>query len=175
MSSTISHILLRKNVVKEDWKLGLEPKEKNNGRKMLVNEVFCETERPIVDPEWRPEPQDGHTPVFETGYGGLEIATFTEKAAQDRHKHLASLETYTVLEGRMTIRIADADKVTLEAGDELVVLPGVVHEVLESKEPFLTRVHAINCYGPQDKYVEKNGVWCQAFTLRKQQKGKPQV
>jgi mannose-6-phosphate isomerase-like protein (cupin superfamily) len=170
MSSTISHIILRKNVVKADWKLVLEPKKENHGRKVLVNEVFPKSERPIVDPEWQPEPQCGHSPVLETGYGGTEIGSFTEHAAQDRHKHLVSLEIYTVLKGKMTIRIADTTNVTLETGDEIVVLPGVVHEVLESSEPFLTRVHAINCHGPRDKYVEENGVWCQAFTLRNQQK-----
>ena len=66
----------------------------------------------------------------------------------------------------MTIRIEDKDNVVLEAGDEIIMLPGVIHKVLESRTPFLTRVHAINCYGLSDKYTEENGVWCQALTFK---------
>ena len=40
------------------------------------------------------------------------------------------------------------------AGDEVIVLPGTVHQVLESGVAFLTRVHAISCHGPRDKYVK---------------------
>ena len=61
-------------------------------------------------------PQDGHTPVVETDYGGIEIATFTEKANQERHKHLISIEMYTVIEGSMTIRIEDNSDVVLQSG-----------------------------------------------------------
>lgn len=172
MKTTIGHVILRKDIVKSDWKISIVPKENNNGRKVLVNEIFPKAERPIDDPELKPEPPPpaGHTPVFETGYGGVEIASFTEKAGQDRHKHFASMEIYTVLEGEMTIRIGDEPKpIVLQAGDEIVVLPGVVHEVLDNGTSFLTRVHAINCYGPRDKYVEEDGVWCQSLTLKNQQ------
>jgi quercetin dioxygenase-like cupin family protein len=169
MKSTISHVILRKHIVETDWRIWVLPKEKNNGRKVLVNEILREAERPIDDPEWKPEPPPppaGHTPVLETGYGGVEVATFTEKAGQDRHKHLASMEIYTILEGTMTIRIEDKQDVILQAGDEVVILPGVVREVLDKGTSFLTRLHAINCHGLRDKYVEEKSVWCQAMTLK---------
>ncbi len=171
MKNSVSHVILRKDTVKSDWRIAVEPKEKNNGRKVFVNEIFPKAERPIEDPEWKyePPPPNGHTPVLETGYGGVEIATFTEKAGQDRHKHLVSMEIYTVLEGTMTIRIEDRHDVVLQAGDEIVVLPSTVHEVLGKSTSFLTRVHAIDCHGPRDKYVEENGVWCQALTLKNQE------
>lgn len=171
MKTIVGHVILRKDIVKSDWKIAVVPKENNNGRKVLVNEIFPNAERPINDPEWKPEPPppEGHTPVLETGYGGVEIATFTEKASQDRHKHFACMEIYTVLEGTITIRIGDKQDIVLQTGDEIVVLPGVVHEVLDKGTSFLTRVHAINCYGPRDKYVEENGVLCQALTLKNQQ------
>lgn len=171
MKTTVTHVILRKEAVKNDWRVAVPQKEKNNGRKVLVNEIFPKAERPIDDPEWKPEPPppDGHTPVLETGYGGVEIATFTEQAGQDRHKHLASMEIYTVLEGRMTIKIGEKDRVVLQAGDEIVVLPGTIHEVIEDGNSFLTRVHAINCHGPRDKYVEVGGAWCQAMTIKNQQ------
>jgi quercetin dioxygenase-like cupin family protein len=166
MNTTISHVILRKDVVKQDWKIKV--KEKNNGRKVLVNEIFPKTQKHIENPEWGFAPQEDRTPVLETGYGGVEIATFTEQASQDRHKHLVSMDIYTVLEGTMTIRIGDKDDVVLQSGDEIIVLPGVIHEVLDAKTSFLTRVHATNCYGPRDKYTEENGAWCQAFTLKNQ-------
>jgi len=147
----------------------VEPKIKNNGRKIFVNEIFTKAERPIDDPEWMFAPQDGHTPVVETDYGGIEIATFTEKANQERHKHLISMEIYTVIEGSMTIRIEDNSDVVLQSGDEIVILPGAIHEVINKGIPFLTRVHVINCHGPRDKYIEENGVWCQVLTLKNQQ------
>ena len=53
-------------------------------------------------------------------------------------------------------------------GDEIVILPGAIHEVINKGIPFLTRVHVINCHG-QDKYIEENGVWCQVLTLKNQQ------
>jgi mannose-6-phosphate isomerase-like protein (cupin superfamily) len=160
MSTTIRHVILRKDVVKRDWK---------NGRKVLVNEIYPKTEKPIENAEWEFGPQGGHTPVLETGYGGVEVGTFTEKTSQDRHRHLACTEIYTVIEGTMTITIGDED-IVLQSGDEIIVLPGVIHKVLDNKKSFLTRVHAINCHGTRDKYIEKNGVWCQELTLQNQQK-----
>ena len=106
MSSTISHVILRKRAVQSDWKLTL-PESENNGRKHVVKELWPKRERPIVDPEWVPEPSSGFTPVLVTGDGGTEIATFTEGAGQDRHKHLVSMETYTVLAGTLKIFIDD--------------------------------------------------------------------
>ena len=44
-------------------------------------------------------------------------------------------------------------------GDELIILPGTVHEVLRQRKPFLARLHAINCHGKQDKYVRGRNRW----------------
>lgn len=181
-SSRIGHIVLRKRVVQGDWKLA---DTKNNGRKYLVKALWEAKERPIVDPEWAFEPRGGHTPVLETGKGGTEIASFTEEASQDRHRHHACTEIYTVLKGKLKIFIEDQGPIELTAGDEIVILPGTVHEVLqelplrararnpEEKEPdLLVRVHALQCYGEEDKFVqlEKGGEWLCWEGLPDQQK-----
>jgi mannose-6-phosphate isomerase-like protein (cupin superfamily) len=101
--------------------------------------------------------------VLPTGPGGFEIASFTEFSAQDRHKHDRAVEIYTVLEGRMKMYIDDAGPHVFGSGDEVVILPGTVHEIVQKKrrarnpgEPFemLVRVHVIGCYGAEDKYVQ---------------------
>lgn len=163
----ISHIILRKKVVWQDLKT-MELKGKTNGRRVLVNEIRTETEKPIESPEWECPALGHRIPVLETGYGGIEIGTFTEKAQQDCHKHLICTEIYTVIEGSMTIKMGKKDEVVLTSGDEIIVLPGTVHEVVPKGTTFLTRVHAINCYGTRDKYIEQNGVWCQELTLENQ-------
>jgi len=155
------YLLLRKERAKADWKLRARPGARNNGRKVLVNEIYEATEEHAREAEWRAGPEDGRTPVVETGAGGLEVSTFTHEAAQDCHKHLVATEVYTVLEGTMRMRLGEAgDEVVLAAGDEVVVLPGTPHEVLTAEaEPFLARVHAVNCHGDADKYVERGGEW----------------
>jgi quercetin dioxygenase-like cupin family protein len=162
----ISHIVLKKDNVKADWRLHIQPKEKNNGRKVLVNEIYPSKESHIQVPVWKPGAETDKTPVLETGFGGVEVATFTHEAGQDCHKHFIGMEIYTVLEGTMRMEV-DQTLVTLEAGDEIIVLPNTVHEVLPDGTPFLTRVHSINCYGDRDKYVDRNGEWCQVFTLKR--------
>jgi quercetin dioxygenase-like cupin family protein len=160
----ITHLILRKCQAETDWRMHVTPKGKNNGRKVLVNELYPAREYPAQEPEWEPGPQDGKTPVVETGYGGVEIATFTHEAGQDCHKHLIGTEIYTVLEGEMTIRVADTE-ITLGQGDEVVVFPNTVHEIIDRRTTFLTRVHSINCQGERDKYVLRDGKWCQDLTL----------
>lgn len=164
-----THIILRRDVAEEDWKVHVKPRAKNNGRKVLVTGIYPKTEIPIAAPEWHPGPEDAHTPVYETGVAGLEVATFNQKAGQDAHKHLVSTEIYTVLDGEVTIKVDDRE-LALAEGDELIVLPGTVHEVLESDKDFLVRVHAVNCYGDMDKYVQRDGAWCQVLTLKQQEK-----
>ncbi len=155
------YLVLRKEKVEADWKLKPRPGARNNGRKVLVNSLYEKTEEHARESEWEAGPEDGRTPVVVTGVGGLEVSTFTHEAAQDCHKHLAATEVYTVLEGTMRMRLGEAGEVvTLAAGDEVVVLPGTAHEVLnEEGEPFLARVHAVNCRGDADKYVEREGAW----------------
>ena len=163
----ISHLVLRKESVKADWRLYVRPKESNNGRKVLVNEIYPSSEAHAQEAEWASGSQTDKSPVFETGFGGLEVATFTHEAGQDCHKHLIATEIYTVLEGRMQIRVEEMEPpLVLEAGDEIIILPNTVHEVLANGDSFLTRVHSINCYGDRDKYVRRNGEWCQVLTLK---------
>ena len=165
------YLVLRKEAAKADWKLEPRPGARNNGRKVLVNRLYAETEEHARSPVWEAGPEGGKTPVVETGAGGLEVSTFTHEAAQDCHKHLAATEIYTVLEGTMRMRLGEAgETVVLGAGDEVVVLPGTPHEVLTGEgEPFLARVHAVNCRGDADKYVERGGVWCSVRELKEQE------
>ena len=169
-NNSLPYLVLRKDKAKNDWKVNLEPKNSNNGRKIGVNKIFPSKEIYASKKEWEPGNPDGKTPVIETGSGGIEIATFSHMAGQDCHKHLLGTEIYLVLEGKMTIRLNETDIVELDTGDEIVVLPNTAHEVLATNNPFLTRVHSINCYGEQDKYVKDNGRWCQIYTLKELKK-----
>lgn len=133
-------------------------KADNNGRKILATDVmskFGEVE--INDPLWRVPA------VLPTGLGGLEVATFTEFAGQDRHKHGVSTEIYTVLKGTMLIYINDEGPHELNAMDEVIIFPGTIHEVVQKKRrardpgegfELLVRVHALNCHGVDDKFVQ---------------------
>lgn len=137
-----------------------------NGRKFLVNEIYADKECPIkkgMDPfhpgflMWKSD-YAGKAPILEVGFGGTEVATFTQKAKQDRHKHLEATEFYTVLEGKMKIKI-DGKEITLKEKDEVIIFPGTVHEIISNECEFVTRVHCTNCYGDEDKYIEKGGKW----------------
>jgi hypothetical protein len=92
ITSSISHLVLRKTDVESDWKLRIQVKEKNNGRKVLVNEIYSLKEFDAQDSKWTPGPETGKTPVVVTGIGGTEVATFTHEAGQDCHKHLIGTE-----------------------------------------------------------------------------------
>jgi mannose-6-phosphate isomerase-like protein (cupin superfamily) len=167
-SGVPTHIVLRSNVVKKDWKLHVK---NNNGRKVLATEIYPKTEIPIEYPEWYPGNEKVKAPVYETGIGGIEVSTFNHKAGQEKHKHLISTEIYTVLEGIVTIVVDDIELLLTE-GDELIILPGTVHEVLTSNVEFLVRVHTVNCYGDMDKYVQIGDDWCQVLTLNQSKKDK---
>jgi quercetin dioxygenase-like cupin family protein len=130
----------------------------NNGRKVLVNDLYPDREKPALSALWKSANAPAKTPVVETGKGGIEITTFTQTAKQDRHKHLRGTECYVVLRGRMKIRLDEGQPLVLSAGDECVIFPGTVHEIIPAGK-FLTRVHSIDCYGTDDKYVEKDGSW----------------
>ncbi len=43
-SERISHLVLRKENVKADWKLHVQTKEENNGRRVLVNKIYISKE-----------------------------------------------------------------------------------------------------------------------------------
>jgi len=174
----VRYVLIEKDKVVGDAELIGETNklgaENNNGRKICATTVmpkFGEAE--IRDPQWQVPA------VLPTGEGGLEVATLTEFTGQDRHKHQKSTEIYTVLRGEFQIYVDDAGPLTLRAGDEIVILPGTVHEVIhrerrarDASESFdlLVRVHAINCHGVDDKYVqlELDGEWRQWSSLSKE-------
>jgi len=136
----------------------------NNGRRMLATEALPKfDEYPITSPEW------AAPAILPTGPGGIEIGTFTEFSRQDRHRHAKATEIYTVLRGVCRVRLNDEAPLTLQEGDELVVLPGTVHQIIETMAAprrdgdlaLLVRVHAINCHGDADKFVqmEEGGAW----------------
>ena len=160
-------LVIRKTECESDWKLNLEPKQQNNGRKVCVINIYPSKEIKATSQEWKPEIEGDEAAVIETGYGGIEIGTFTEKANQESHKHIIATEIYTVLEGSMDIRIEDEKKpLNLVAGDEVIIFPNTGHEVLNDNSKFLTRLHSINCYGEQDKYLEVDGKWFPSIEYR---------
>ena len=168
---TVPYVLIKRARAEEDTKLG---QHANNGRKVCatsVMEKFGEIE--IEDPKWNVRA------VLPTGDGGFEVATFSEYAGQDRHKHGQGTEIYTVLKGTLQIRINEDDPLTLETGDEIVILPGTVHEIVQQKHgsapvgetyELLVRVHSLNCRGADDKYVqlETDGDWVKWSDLSKE-------
>jgi len=151
-------------------------KPSNNGRKVFATAVMHQFgEELITDPVWK-APQ-----VFPSGEGGIEIATFTEFSGQDRHKHDRGTEIYTVLRGTLRIYINDVLLDPLLVGDEIVIPPGTVHQIVQettapqaasSGSELLVRVHSISCYGVADKYVQlnSNGPWLKWSGLSKTQR-----
>jgi len=162
------YVLLTKRAALEDWKLAVPG---GNGRKVFVNRMREQIERPLEDPAWRAAPQGARTPVVETGPGGLEIATCNGDAAQDRHKHLSATEIFTVLEGSIRIYLNDEGPLELSQGDEIVVMPGTVHEIVRGAIALL-RVHAIACGGEEDKYVQlvPGGDWLRWSELSRKER-----
>lgn len=132
----------------------------NNGRKVCARSLRLaapDIEREIQDPNWRP-PE-----VLVTGENGFQVATFSEFSRQDRHKHETSTEIYSVIRGELEIYIDDQGPHMLLAGDEMIVLPGTVHEIVQKRhdartegEAFelLARVHSFPCGGDKDKFVQ---------------------
>jgi uncharacterized cupin superfamily protein len=178
----VPFVLITRDFVQRDAEvMGKENKlgrENNNGRKICATEVMTQfDEHTIREPLWKVPA------VLPTGDGGLEVATFTEFAGQDRHKHFKGTEIYTVLQGELEIYIDDKGPYVLQAGDEVVILPETVHEIIQKKrrsrdvgETFdlLARVHSLNCYGAADKYVqlEQGGKWQRWSDLSKDERAR---
>jgi quercetin dioxygenase-like cupin family protein len=153
---TVPYVVIRKDIAKTDQRL---QQPGNTGRKVFAITMYEAKEKPIQEPEWEPGDDDQEkTPLVVTGFGGLEVATFNHHAKQEAHKHLIGTEIFTVLEGEMEIIINEKDCLTLGEGDEIVLLPGTVHEILTNRQ-FLVRVHCVDCHGVKDKYVKVNGEW----------------
>ena len=138
----LSHILIRAEVASADSRL-TEPE--NRGRKICAVSHRPGRTVELTFSNWAP---DFPSPICTT-VPGLEIATFNERTVQDRHKHKEAAEIYTVLSGKMRIKLND-EPVELTAGDEVVVMPGTCHEVLREGR-FIVRVHSVNCRGSEDK------------------------
>lgn len=147
----------------------------NNGRKIFATTVMPHKGETEIEKELWMAPS-----VFPTGNGGIEIATFTEFSSQDRHRHDRATEIYTVLKGQITFYINDREIPVLHEGDEIVILPGTIHQIrkpsynLGKKIDFelIVRVHSISCYGEDDKYVqlEPDGEWLRWNTLSSTQR-----
>lgn len=159
----VSHFIVKYLDAIADPKLALIG---NNGRKFLVNKIYenkeCHIQKGLdsKSPDfviWKAD-VDGKVPILEIGCGGTEVATFTEQARQDRHKHLIGTEFYMVLEGKMKIKIHDKE-IELNEKDEVIILPDTVHEITPDNYKFVTRVHSVNCYGENDKYIEIDNKW----------------
>jgi mannose-6-phosphate isomerase-like protein (cupin superfamily) len=165
-------VLLDGTIIHQKNKLGLV---NNNGRKIFANKIMTQYgEERLIDTVWR-VPN-----IYPTGGGGIEIATFTEFSQQDRHKHKKGTEIYTVLKGTMQLFINDGDPLVLLEGDEIVILPNTVHEIVQQRsderkdsEDFklLVRVHSLNCYGASDKFIQfkPKGAWKLWKDLSKEQ------
>jgi quercetin dioxygenase-like cupin family protein len=136
----------------------------NNGRKIFATTVMPQKGEVLINKEMWTAPS-----IFPTGNGGIEISTFTEYSCQDRHRHDRATEIYTILKGQLTFFINDNEVPTLNEGDEIVVLPGTVHQVCQpvcksgTHDDFelIVRVHSISCHGEDDKFVqlEPDGEW----------------
>ncbi|PKH03661.1 hypothetical protein CXF72_05205 [Psychromonas sp. MB-3u-54] len=176
----VSHVLItRQNAEKDAEIIGQKNKlgeSNNNGRKVFATNIMPDFgETLITEALWKAPS------VLPTGKGGLELATFTEYASQDRHKHQRGIEIYTVLKGIMKIYINDSGPHLLHSGDEVVILPGTIHEVIQQKQgdhekgsafELIVRVHSIYCYGAEDKYVQlkSDGPWLKWSDLSKPQR-----
>lgn len=124
--------------------------EGRGARKLLVTELYSETEQEATEVLWSP-PRGAERCAVQV-MADTELAVFTELARQDRHYHREATEIYIVVEGRMTIEVEGRDY-TLHAGDMIVVNPGAAHEVKRGDEKFICRVIAVNSKGAADKFL----------------------
>ncbi len=93
-------LLVRLEAVKQDP--ALRP-GKRGARKILVTKLYSEKEFEAVEVAWNPPADAGRCPVQVTE--NIEVAIFTQNAAQDRHFHKIGTEMYMVLEGEMRIEV----------------------------------------------------------------------
>lgn len=139
-------LLITLDASKRDSALG-----SRGARKVLVTELYPKTETEAENIVWQPPAGSDKCPVQVTP--DIEVATFSQLAAQDKHHHKNGTEFYSVIEGTMIIEI-EGQPCTLVAGDMIVVNPGTVHEVKPEGCEFICRVISANCGGISDKYIE---------------------
>jgi len=101
---------------------------------------------------WQPLAPSGNKHYCVTPHR-VDIAAFTQRAPQKRHYHQRAIELYRVLEGLMTIVIS-GDRYSVSAGEEVVVPPYAVHEVVP-EAPFIAEVIVANAVGPADGFVSE--------------------
>lgn len=117
--------------------------------KILVTGLYPETEDEATEIVWLPGSAKRQVQLTPD----IEVAIFTQHAAQDRHHHKLGTEFYSVIEGEMIIEI-EGRPYTLAAGDMIVVHPGTVHQVKPEGCEFICRVISANCGGISDKHIE---------------------
>jgi quercetin dioxygenase-like cupin family protein len=120
-------------------------------RKLLVTELYPEREQAACQTVWSPPSVTEKCQVQVTP--DIELATFNEQNAQDRHYHQIASEFYTVLKGVMVIEV-DAQAYTLSAGDTIVINPGTVHQIKPQGCEFICQVITAHCSGIADKYID---------------------
>lgn len=141
-------LLITLDAVKRD--AALQPGHRG-ARKLLVTGLYKESEVEAEEVVWMPPVGLDKCPVQVTA--NIEVAIFTQQAAQDRHHHKLATEFYTVLAGRMIIEVEGLSH-ALTAGDMIVINPGTVHHVLPEGCEFICQVISTNCVGGSDKYLD---------------------
>ena len=119
-------------------------------RKILVTELYAETEVSASATHWQPARDGESSAVMVTE--STELAVFTKHASQDRHYHSQGNKLYTVLERRMHIEV-ERTVYALNPGDTTIVPPWSVHEVIRKRGAFLCQVVRTSCGGLRDKWV----------------------
>jgi quercetin dioxygenase-like cupin family protein len=118
-------------------------------QKILITYQYGTREQ-IANVSWQPLARSGNKHFCVTPYG-LDVAVFDNRAKQDRHYHRTSLELHRVLEGTLTIWVGGV-KHTIPAGEEILVAPYAVHEVV-TETPFIAMVIVANTTGTGDKFL----------------------
>ena len=126
-SIKIPYLLIKKKYCSSDYKLKIP---QNNGRKILVEKILPSKEKKANNVIWKPFLLPRKTPVVIVGKKGFEVATFTQSAKQEYHKHPYGIECYTVIKGKMTIFFNNKNKIILNQGDECIVFPNTFHKIV---------------------------------------------
>jgi mannose-6-phosphate isomerase-like protein (cupin superfamily) len=118
------------------------------GQKILITYQYGTREQ-LATVSWQPLARSGNKHYCVTPHG-LDLAVVDHRAKQDRHYHRGTLELYRVLEGTLTMWVGNV-KHTIQAGEEIIVAPYAVHEVV-SETPFIAAVIVATATGTADKF-----------------------